>query len=359
MTRASLPTLGRWAFMLFLLAYPFLPFATATRGEQFTLLMIYALLALALNVILGYTGLLHMGIAAFFGIGAYTVAILSVTYFPFQWPFVLSALAAMGLCALAGIATTAPTLRLRGDYLALVTLGFGMITLYAIRNLESITGGPDGINGIEPDFAPGFSGQDLTAWRYDPFHWGRRWAKFPYMYYLVLGTLVVVNRLLRNLERSRLGRAWVALREDELATSCMGWNPARLKLLAAALAAALAGLAGAFFAVSQTTTGNPQSFDFTLSMTMVCCVILGGIGHRPGVILGVILLMGFDRILTPLLDNEIQKHITFGAKSYLKLSGWRLIIFGLTLIFIMRFRPAGLWPATRQQHELQPHEEGP
>jgi len=340
---------------IFLAAYPFLPFATATRGEQFTLLLIYAMLALALNVVVGYTGLLHMGIAAFFGIGAYTVGILTVPYFPFQQSFLIAVIAAVCTASFISVAATAPTLRLRGDYLALVTLGFGLITLYAIRNLQSITEGTDGMNPIEPGPLPGIVGDDMSAFRFAET-WGRQWYKFPYMYFLVLVTLGAVFRILRNLERSSLGRAWVAMREDELAASCMGLNPARLKLAAAAISAGLAGLAGAFYVVAQRTTGNPQAFDFTLSMIMVCCLILGGLGNRAGVLLGVILLLGFDRILTPILDNWIQEFITTGGKSYLKLSGWRLIIFGMALILMMRFRPAGLLPAARVQHELENNE---
>lgn len=351
--------LNHWLTVLFiaLVVYPFLPIATATRGEQFTLLLIYGLLALGLNVVVGYTGLLHMGIAAFFGIGAYTVGILSVPFFPFQQSFLVSAVVAVIVSAVVGVAMSAPTLRLRGDYLALVTLGFGLITLYGIRNLDHITEGTKGLNPIEPSPFPGVTGQGMSSVQFSR-EWGRQWYAFPYLYFGVLAILGLTMLFLRNLERSRLGRAWVALREDELAAACMGLNPARLKLAAAAIGAGLAGLAGALFVVSQTTTGNPQTYDFTLSMIMVCCVILGGMGNRSGVLLGVILLMGFDRILTPLLDNWIQDYVTSGGKSYLKVSGWRLITFGLALIVMMRFRPEGLLPASRVKHELESGEFG-
>jgi len=168
--------------------------------------------------------------------------------------------------------------------------------------------------------------------------------------------LSLVMLFLRNLEHSRLGRAWVALREDELAASCMGLNPARLKLAAVAVGAALAGLAGALYATSLTTTGNPQGFDFTLSVTMVCCVILGGLGNRPGVLLGVFLLMGFDRILTNLLDNFLQQQFDV-SETYLKVSGWKLFIYGTVLIVMMRFRPEGLFPEARRKRELHPEED--
>ena len=242
-----------WVPALFaaLAAYPFLPVAEANRGEQFTILFIYAILALALNVVIGYAGLLHLGIAAFFGIGAYTVGILTVPFFPFQQSFLVAAVAAPLACAAVGVASTAPILRLRGDYFALVTLGFGLITLYAIRNLDAITEGTKGLNPIEAGPLPGVKeGTDFSSLRVNA-DWGNRWYKYPYLYFIVLGTLALIMVLLRNLEHSRLGRAWVALREDELAASCMGLNPARLKLSAIALGAGLAGLAGAFYAMAQ------------------------------------------------------------------------------------------------------------
>jgi branched-chain amino acid transport system permease protein len=347
------------ALFAFLAAYPFLPFAEAIRGEQFTILFIYAILALALNVVIGYAGLLHLGIAAFFGIGAYTLGILTVPFFPFQQSFLVAALAAVVVSAAVGVAATAPILRLRGDYFALVTLGLGLITLYAIRNLDAITEGTKGLNPIMAGPLPGVKETaDLGALKLYP-DWGNRWYRYPYLYFVLLGTLGAVMLLLRNLERSRLGRAWVALREDELASSCMGLNPARLKLAAVALGAGLAGLAGAFYAMALRTTGNPQSYDFTLSMIMVCCVILGGLGNRPGVLLGVFLLMGFDRIATNLLDNFIQEQFDFGGKAYYKVSGWKLIIFGGVLILMMRFRPEGLLPETRHRRELHPERDEP
>ena len=296
---------------------------------------------------------MHLGIAAFFGIGAYTVGILTVPFFPFQQSFLVSAVAAVLMAVLIGVLTTAPILRLRGDYLALVTLGFGLITLYAIRNLDAITEGTKGLNPIEPGPIPGVTGQDMTPYKVND-EWGRRWYAYPYFYFVALGLLGLTMLFLRNLERSRLGRAWVALREDELAASCMGLNPARLKLAAIAIGAGLAGLAGSLYAVSLRTTGNPQAYDFTLSMIMVCCVILGGLGNRPGVLLGVFLLMGFDRIVTNMLDNMIQEQLDSGGKSYLKVSGWKLMIFGTVLILMMRFRPEGILPEARRKRELHP-----
>jgi len=341
------------ALFAFLAVYPLMPFAESNRGEQFTVLIIYAMLALGLNVVLGYTGLLHLGIAAFFGIGAYTVGILTVPYFPFQQSFLVAAVVATVVAAAVGVATTAPILRLRGDYLALVTLGFGLIIFYLIRNMGPITAGTRGMNPIEPGPFPGVGGEDMSAFQFAP-DWGKQWYRYPYLYFVCLGALGVTLLLLRTLEHSRLGRAWVALREDELAASCMGLNPARLKLAAIAIGAGLAGLAGALFAVYLKGTGNPASYDFTLSMIMVCCVILGGLGNRSGVVVGVFLLMGFDRIVTNILDNQIQLQIGSGGPSYMKVSGWKLMIFGVVLILMMKFRPSGLFPEARLKRELSP-----
>ncbi|MBA4187996.1 MAG: branched-chain amino acid ABC transporter permease [Planctomycetaceae bacterium] len=353
--------LRHWVPALFVLlaAYPFFPFAEANRGEQFTILFIYAILALGLNVIIGYTGLLHLGIAAFFGLGAYTVGILTVPFFPFQQSFLVAAIAATLFASFVGVVTTAPILRLRGDYLALVTLGFGLIALYAIRNLDAITEGTKGLNPIDAGPFPGVKENvDLSDYQVNS-EWGIRWYKYPYLYFLALGVLGSVMLFLRNLEQSRLGRAWVALREDELAASCMGLNPARLKLAAIAIGAGLAGLAGAFYAMSLRTTGNPATYDFTLSMIMVCCIILGGLGNRPGVLLGVFLLMGFDRIATNILDNWLQEQLGTGGKNYEKISGWKLMIFGVVLILMMRFRPEGLLPEARVKRELHDEESKP
>ncbi|OWK46929.1 branched-chain amino acid ABC transporter permease [Fimbriiglobus ruber] len=342
------------AVLVLVVAYPLIPGSNPILGQQLVPLVCYAILALGLNVVVGYTGLLHLGIAAFFGIGAYVTGILTVPMFPFQQSFLVAVIASTVIASAVGVVTTAPTLRLRGDYLALVTLGFGLITTFAIRNLDNITDGTKGLNPVSPNLLPWVDDPDLT--KFDrPTGWAATWRGYPYFYYICVGLLVLVMWLLRNLERSRLGRNWVALREDELAATCMGLNPARLKLSAIAAGAALAGLAGALYAVSQRTTAGPQAYDFNRSMITLCCVILGGLGSRPGVLVGVFLLLGYDTILTPYLDNQIQLlQINPNGKSYLKVSGWRLFVFGLALIVMMRFRPAGLLPAWRVRHELQP-----
>jgi len=357
--------LGAWPWMALgaFAVVPFFPGAEAAiYGQQFIPLFIYALLGLGLNVVLGYTGLFHLGIAAFFGIGAYAAAILVVPQFPFQQSFLVGLIVATLAAAAVGVLTAAPTLRLRGDYLALVTMGFGLIAVFIIRNLENITAGTKGLDPVSPRLFPGMDDPNLASRRLQPT-WGVTWRSYPYFYFLCLAALALTYAFLGWLERSRTGRAWVALREDELAASCMGLNPVRLKLSAIALGAGLAGFAGALYAVAYKGTSGPQAYDFNRSMTAICCVILGGLGNRPGVLLGVLLLIGYDQVLTPILDNEFQKEWFQGlfpesmrGKQYLKVSGWRLIIFGVALIVMMRFRPEGLLPEARRKHELHPVE---
>ena len=353
------------AAFIILALFPLFPafdklfFALTQRslGDQMPTVFIFGLLALGLNVVVGYTGLLHLGIAAFFAIGAYTAGILTSEAYPFKLPFAVALVVGPLLAALAGLALGTPTLRLRGDYLALVTLGFGEVTRYTIKNLESITGG---VKGISPVGEP----QDFGG----AIPWAADWR--PY-YYLTFVILVATYYLLGNLERSRLGRAWVALREDELAANCMGLNPAKLKLSAFALGAALAGLAGVLYATRLTSTADPNAYSFNRSIFMICCLILGGLGSRPGVLLGVLLLVGFDNILCPILDSKIQTAfgapevltVNFGSLGVVRMpgviasfTGWRLFVFGMALVLMMRFRPEGLVPSSRVRHEMHPDE---
>ena len=360
--RGAASLLRYWPWIAFV-GFAVLPFVPGTEaadyGRRFLPLFIYAVLGLGLNAVLGYTGLFHLGIAAFFGIGAYVTGILTVPQFPFQYSFLIVMIVSTILAAAAGVVTTAPTLRLRGDYLALVTMSFGLIAVFIIRNLENITAGTKGLNPVSPKLLPGIGDPDLTQTRLLP-NWDLVWRGYPYFYFLCLAVLALTFVFLGWLERSRLGRNWVAMREDELAAACMGLNPARLKLSAIAVAAGLAGLAGALYAVSQRTTAGPQAYDFNRSVTAICCVILGGLGSRPGVLLGVFLLIGYDQVLTPELDNAVQSQWFQGmfpewmrGKQYLKVSGWRLLIFGVVLVVMMRFRPAGLLPEARTKHELE------
>lgn len=358
MTPARKPFAVSWegAIFLALLLYPLFPvferglFAVAGRslGEQLPLVFIFGLLAYGLNVVVGYTGLLHLGIAAFFAIGAYTAGIFTVAAYPFEWSFwVVLPLGGL-LAAAVGLLLGTPTLRLRGDYLALVTLGFGEVAKVTLRNLEGITAGTRSLSPLPPPTPP--------DWSWLPIDWTDDFRPF---YYLTLGVLIVAALLLRNLERSRLGRAWIALREDELAANCMGLSPNKLKLAAFALGSGLAGVAGVLYATRLTSTADPNAYDFNRSIFLICCLIVGGLGSRLGALLGVFLLVGFDNILTPVIDGFIQQQFPeAGGKIFLTFTGWRLMVFGLALILMMRFRPEGLFPSTRVKYEMHPEEEG-
>jgi branched-chain amino acid transport system permease protein len=318
--------------------------------NRITDLFIFAILALGLNVVVGYTGLLHLGIGAFFGIGAYLTGIATVQAYPFQMGFVGSVIVATVGAALCGLILGAPTLRLRGDYLALVTLGFGEVVNVSLRNLEEITAGTRALGPIPPPGA-----------KFVEEYW-------PY-YYLALGFLTVVVLLLMSFEQSRLGRALVALREDELAASCTGINVPRVKLAAFALSAGIAGLAGCLYATKLTNTANPDAYGFNMSITVLCCIILGGLGSIRGALLGVLLLKGYEFLLGPALDQwsqgfkanvveSLKSHfpgndsLVEKAQTLLTFSNWKLMIFGLALIIVVRFRPEGLLPSKRVQHEL-------
>jgi branched-chain amino acid transport system permease protein len=342
--------------ILVLVLYPLLGFPEAllfrltgtSLGSQLTFLFIFAILAQGLNVVVGYTGLLHLGIAAFFGVGAYLTGILTIPANPFQFGFLPAVLVATVGAGLLGVLLGAPTLRLRGDYLALVTLGFGEVVRYAIRNLEEITAGTRGLNPVPPPVLPAWLSAPLAGLGVGP-DWGQDYRLF---YYLTLGLLLLVLLMLRGVERSRLGRSWLAVREDELAATCMGIPAPRVKLLAFALGAALAGLAGSLYATKLTSTAGPDAYDFNRSTIMLCCVILGGLGSLRGTTLGVFLLLGFDNVLAPILDGFIQQTgVNTSGNVLLTFSNWRLLIFGLALVLMMRFRPQGLLPARRPAGE--------
>jgi branched-chain amino acid transport system permease protein len=339
-----------------LVVYPFAPvldwaveaaLGTPLRlDQQLVNIYIFATLALALNLQVGYAGLLQLGVAAFFAIGAYTCGILTVAKYPFQLEIWGALAVAPVMAGAAGLALGAPTLRLRGDYLAIVTLGFAEVVRVVLLNLEAITDGPRGLNPIPEPWLPpwivpqeGFS--DATR------------VRFLAMYYLSLFVLAGLVVAFANLERSRFGRAFVALREDELASACMGLNPVRTKLIAFAVGAAIAGMAGALYATNLTTTAEPNTYDFNYSIMVLCCVIIGGLGSLRGVLLGAVVLLGFDNVVSPLLTRLIQDAVPEGSNNVLyQFSNWRWLIFGVALVLMMRLRPEGLWPSERVKAEL-------
>jgi branched-chain amino acid transport system permease protein len=308
---------------------------------------IYTLLALGLNVVVGFAGLLDLGYAAFFAIGAYTCGSLAssrhgdVLHLPFwHYPFWVILFLGAAVAALFGALLGAPTLRLRGDYLAIVTLGFGeIIPDAANNNAFGQTGGPNGITGIHH---PSLFGHDFGI---DPR---------PY-YYALLVLLALVIVALRNLERSRLGRAWVAIREDEVAASATGINTVTTKLLAFAIGAAVSGFAGAFYG-AELGIVSPDDFQFAVSVTALSTVVLGGIGSITGAAVGG-LLVSF--IIFWILPHAQEWAGTFGATtgitalSTVDYSRYVYIAYGIILVAIMLLRPAGLIPSRARKVELQ------
>ena len=308
---------------------------------------IYTLLSLGLNVVVGFAGLLDLGYAAFFAIGAYTCGSLAsprhgdVLHIPF-WPYPFWIILFLGaaVAALFGALLGAPTLRLRGDYLAIVTLGFGEIIPDAANNdAFGQTGGPNGITGIHH---PSLFGHDFGI------------NPRPY-YYALLVLIALVIVVLRNLERSRLGRAWVAIREDEVAASATGINTVTTKLLAFAIGAAVSGFAGAFYG-AELGIVSPDDFQFAVSVTALSTVVLGGIGSITGSAVGGLLI---SFIIFWILPHAQEWSTTLGnttgftALSTVDYSKYVYIVYGAILVGIMLLRPAGLIPSRARKVELQ------
>ena len=249
-----------------------------------------------------------------------------------------------------GVVLGAPTLRLRGDYLAIVTLGFGEVVRFTLRNLEEITG-----RHARAQPRPAAASARMLAPPLD-WHWhpARLEPGLPAVLLSGPGLLRGRDPAARTSKRSRLGRAWVAIREDELAATCMGINAARVKLSAFALGCGLAGLAGCLYATTLTSTAGPDAFDFNRSIIMLCCIILGGLGSLRGTLLGVVLLIGFDNVARARCSDGCSRsaNINPNGSPLLTFSNWKLMIFGLALILMMRFRPEGLLPSRHIEAEL-------
>ena len=270
--------------------------------DVMTLTCLYIILALGLNIVVGQAGLLNLGYVAFYAIGAYTYAILSTAFGLSFWPgLAVGALAAAFFAVVIGL----PTLKLRGDYFAIVTLGLGEITRIVLNNWDSMTGGPNGISKIGRPVIAGYVLHSTMDF-----------------YYLVLFLAVLTVFAMQRLIASRIGRAWIAIREDEVAAEAMGIDTFRLKLLAFVIGSAWAGMAGVFFA-SKMAFVSPESFTFFESVMILCMVVLGGMGSIPGIILGALLL-----ITLPELFRDFQDY--------------RMLAFGIALVLMMIFRPQGL-----------------
>ena len=300
--------------------------------------MVFALLGLGLNVVTGFTGLLHLGMAAFMALGAYAFAICTCDIYPFQigfWP-ALGVTLVVG--AAAGFLLGAPTLGLRGDYLAIVTLGFGEITQDVLKNLDAITKGTQGINPLPPPSLPGWGASGFGLQEFGPEEGPWYWL------FLVITALAVVA--CRNLERSRTGRAWLAVREDELAARCMGIVPIPTKMHAFATGAALAALAGGLWASLYASTGEPGNYDFQVSILALCIVIVGGMGSVDGVLVGAVAMIGVANIALPKLAGWMQAQGLVTASNVLgSPNNWKYMVFGVVLVIMMRVRPEGLLPA--------------
>ncbi|HRX60951.1 MAG TPA: high-affinity branched-chain amino acid ABC transporter permease LivM [Candidatus Competibacter sp.] len=334
--RATQQPRYRLALWLLLLAAAVIWPFTASRGavDVATLALIYVMLGLGLNIVVGFAGLLVLGYAAFYAVGAYAYAYLAQQYGLSFWPCLPIAGA---LAALTGFLLGLPVLRLRGDYLAIVTLGFGEITRLLLNNLNSITGGPDGIGNIPRptlfglEFSRRASEGGTTFYEFFGLDYsGDYTVIFLYLLglMLVLATLFIIDRLLRM----PLGRAWEALREDEIACRSLGLSPTVIKLSALTLSAAFAGFAGAFFAARQGYI-NPESFTFIESAMVLAIVVLGGMGSQIGVVLAAIAITAL-----PELAREFNEY--------------RMLAFGLVMVLMMIWRPQGLVPAARPRLEM-------
>ncbi|MFM1868629.1 MAG: hypothetical protein RL591_2037 [Planctomycetota bacterium] len=323
--------------------------------------VVYAILALGLNVVVGWTGLLNLGIAAFMAIGAYAFGILTAEIYPFQVGFWWALLLSGAIGAFAGWLLGAPTLRLRGDYLAIVTLGFGEIVQDGLKNLQTITKGTEGINPLPKPTVPFGaaiqSGLEIVGLATAPAaskaaevaaagssNWFEISSETPARwFYLYLILLAAVIFFCRNLEFSRLGRQWFAVREDELAARCMAIEPDKAKLKAFAAGAALAAIAGALFASHLASTGEPANYDFQVSILALCIVIVGGIGSITGVVLGAIVMVGLSNVVLPALTQAMQRAGIGSTENVLSSpDNYKYLIFGLALVLMMRFRPDGI-----------------
>ena len=335
-TKLTEPKTQRWVILglvLVALVWPF--YGSRGAVDIATLILIYVMLGLGLNIVVGLAGLLDLGYVGFYAVGAYTYAMLSHYYGLGFW--VCLPLAGL-MAALFGFLLGFPVLRLRGDYLAIVTLGFGEIIRILLRNLTEWTGGPNGISGIDKPTLFGLTFERRAPEGMTPFH---EYFGIPYnseykvifLYLiallLVLLTLFVINRLLRM----PIGRAWEALREDEIACRALGLNPTLIKLSAFTLGACFAGFAGSFFAARQGLV-SPESFTFIESAIILAIVVLGGMGSQLGVILAAIVM-----ILLPELMREFSEY--------------RMLMFGLLMVVMMIWRPQGLLPMQRPHLELR------
>ena len=319
--------------------------------------LLYVLLALGLNIVVGYAGLLDLGYVAFYALGAYMFGLLASPHLTDSFPAIAAAFpeglhlplwivipAAAALAGIFGILLGAPTLKLRGDYLAIVTLGFGEIIRVFLNNLDhpvNITNGPKGLNQIDSLHFWGLNlGKPLEVFGFEI-------AAVSLYYYLFLGLVLVSIVICHRLELSRIGRAWMAIREDEIAAKAMGINTRNMKLLAFGMGATFGGVSGSMFAAFQGFV-SPESFSLMESIMVVAMVVLGGIGHLPGIILGAVLLSALPEVL-----RHVAGPLQAMTGGRLDSAILRQLLIALAMIIIMLWRPRGLWPTPEHGKTLQ------
>ncbi len=308
----------------FAFVFPFLPFTDRYVMDVSIMILTYVMLGWGLNIVVGLAGLLDLGYVAFYAVGAYSYALLATT---FGWSFWICLPLAGVFAAFFGILLGFPVLRLRGDYLAIVTLGFGEIIRVILLNWYEFTGGPDGITGIP---RPSFFGLPFTRYPEEGTHsfhtfFGLEYSSMQrifFLYYLILILALITNFFTIRMRKLPVGRAWEALREDEIACKSLGVNPTNTKLTAFAIGAMFGGFAGSFFATRQAFV-SPESFTFIESAIIVAIVVLGGMGSQTGVVLASIFLIGITEVF-----RELEQ--------------FRMVAFGLAMVLIMVFKPKGI-----------------
>jgi branched-chain amino acid transport system permease protein len=341
---ATGPYIGRvllWGGVAFAIALPFLPFADRYVIDIATLMLIYVMLGWGLNIVVGLAGLLDLGYVAFYAVGAYSYALLALH---FELSFWLCLPLAGAFAASFGVLLGFPVLRLRGDYLAIVTLGFGEMVRIILVNWYDVTKGPDGLSGIpRPSFfglpferepAEGaMSFHQFLGIEYSTLH------RLVFLYFLILALALITNLFTERIRRLPVGRAWEALREDEIACRALGINPTNTKLTAFAIGAMFAGFAGSFFATRQGFI-SPESFVFLESAVILAIVVLGGMGSQAGVVVA-----AFCLIVVPEIIRELDEY--------------RMLVFGAGMVMIMIWRPQGLVAHRQPTIRLGPQPDKP
>jgi branched-chain amino acid transport system permease protein len=331
------------------LALVALPFALAEVGTAWVritnLAILFVFLALGLNIVVGFAGLLDLGYIAFYAVGAYVYALLASPHFDIHLPFWVILPIGAAVACLFGVLLGAPTLKLRGDYLAIVTLGFGEIIRIFLNNLSqpvNITNGPQGVTLIDPFRIGTFSFRSTDTFA------GLAFTGPIKYYYFLLAVLLAVIVINLRLQDSRIGRAWEAIREDEIAARAMGINTRNMKLLAFAMGASFGGVAGGMFSAMQGFI-SPESFILIESIMVLAMVVLGGMGNIGGVIVGALLLSFAPEVLRYTVE-PVQRAV-FG-RMLIEPEVIRMLLFGFALVLMMLFRPAGLLPSATRKREL-------